>query len=293
MNEKQLQTLKNRIIIGNEGRKFEFKQELPLSSKPEKAKFAQIVSAVANSPGGKGYIVIGVIDKKNRKGTTLDDALQNIEYDYDIYNNMISDALKEYVHPIPNVIYEEIEIIKNKKIGVITIQTSKDRPHEIKRESDKITEGIYIRRGTGTFRATRDEIMSMTDKSIRTPLIINMAREFTEWQLQEMNVAKIDTSYIIPSPYQKIEFDMNMPLAQQVKGICDELPLTNDEWETLDIIVNLPGLAPAAAAILAEMHGRMGHFPDILVLKKSTVSPNEFVFSEVVHLQGIRNEARV
>lgn len=293
MNEQQLQRLKNRIIIGNEGRKFEFKQELPLSSKPEKAKFAQIVSAIANSAGGRGYIFVGVIDKKHRKGSSLDDALQGIEYDYDTYNNLISDALKDYVNPIPDVIYEEIEIIENKKIGIITIQTSKDRPHEIKRESDKITEGIYIRRGTGTFRATRDEIMSMTDKSIRTPLIINMARDFTEWQLKEMHLAKIDTSYIIPSPYRKIEFDMDIPLDRQVKDICDELPLTNEEWETLDIIVNLPGLAPAAAAILAEMHGRMGHFPDILVLKKSIESPNEFVFSGIVHLQGIRNDARV
>jgi len=51
-------------------------------------------------------------------------------------------------------------------------------------------------------------------------------------------------------------------------------------------IINLPGYAPASVVLIAELHGRMGHFPTIIRLKRVKGSlPHVFDVKEVVNLQ--------
>jgi hypothetical protein len=58
--------------------------------------------------------------------------------------------------------------------------------------------------------------------------------------------------------------------------------------------VNPPGLAPATAALLAELHGRMGYFPSILRLRPvSGTTPTRYEVAEIINLQALRDAARL
>lgn len=89
------------------------------------------------------------------------------------------------------------------------------------------------------------------------------------------------------------QVDVALPFAEQVRAILDTPVLSAVEWQTLPLVVNLPGLAPLAAALLAELHGRMGYFPTILRLRPVNGStPTRYEVAEVINLHAIRETAR-
>ena len=82
-------------------------------------------------------------------------------------------------------------------------------------------------------------------------------------------------------------------LMEQIVTIVDAVELTSEEWQTLPIIVNPPGFAPAAFVLLAELHGRMGHFPTLLRLRPVVGSvPTSYEVAELLNLQTVREEDR-
>ncbi len=90
-----------------------------------------------------------------------------------------------------------------------------------------------------------------------------------------------------------VHVQLGQPLAQQVAELADRAGLTPEEWQTLPLVVNPPGYAPATAALLAEMHGRMGGFPALLWLRPVAGSAvPRFEVAEVVNLQAMREAAR-
>jgi len=55
----------------------------------------------------------------------------------------------------------------------------------------------------------------------------------------------------------------------------------------------LPSLNYAAAVLLAELHGRMGHFPAILRLRPiAGALVTEYDVAEIINLEAVRAEAR-
>lgn len=89
------------------------------------------------------------------------------------------------------------------------------------------------------------------------------------------------------------QFDHARPFAPQVAALADAANLSPDEWQTAPLLVNLPGYAPAAGCLLAEIHGRSGHFPALLRLSPVPGSvPTIYAVSEVINLQDVRDAAR-
>ncbi len=73
----------------------------------------------------------------------------------------------------------------------------------------------------------------------------------------------------------------------------DEIGLSSVEWQTKPLIINPPGYAPAAVELLAELHGRMGHFPAVLRLRPVPESnPPQYEVAEIINLQAVRDQAR-
>lgn len=90
-----------------------------------------------------------------------------------------------------------------------------------------------------------------------------------------------------------VQLDEQQPLAPQLRRLLDELGLAPLEWQSLPILVNLPGYAPAAACLLAELHGRMGHFPTVVHIRRRAGStPTVYEAGEVLDLQVVREAAR-
>ncbi len=89
------------------------------------------------------------------------------------------------------------------------------------------------------------------------------------------------------------QFDEQQPFAPQMNALLAQIDLTPAQWQGEPILVVLPSLNFIAAALLAELHGRMGYFPPAVRTKPvAGAVPRQFEVAEILDLQAIREEAR-
>jgi hypothetical protein len=251
---------------------------------------------MANTPGGVGYVVIGVRDRRNRAaangdGSTIETVVCGIDHDPEIFGRQVQQALADASHPVPPIRYEVLDVPgTDKHIGVIVVELSADRPHELTRDSEGIRRGCYVRRGADTFLATRDELRAMFDPANAAAVLLNFAHPTTGEQLDGL---RAETGiWILEVIKIDVHFDDDRGYTEQISEIVDAAGLTEDDWQTLPLIVNVPAFAYIAAGVIAEIHGRAGYFPTILRLRRAPDDNTRFLFAEPIKLQDIRNTAR-
>jgi len=89
------------------------------------------------------------------------------------------------------------------------------------------------------------------------------------------------------------QLDLDVPFAEHATRLAEAAGLTPAQWQTEPLLVALPALNFAAAALLAEIHGRCGYFPPIVRLKPVTGAlPPRYEVAEIVNLHAIREAAR-
>lgn len=122
-------------------------------------------------------------------------------------------------------------------------------------------------------------------------IILNFAHPLTQRQLDK--IATLVGS--VPDKVQDIrsQFELDQPLSQQIIHLLDNLGITAQQWQAGGWLIVLPSLNYAAAVLLAELHGRMGHFPAIVRLRPVTNAlVTEYDVAEIINLEVIRAEAR-
>jgi hypothetical protein len=122
-------------------------------------------------------------------------------------------------------------------------------------------------------------------------VVLNFSHPITPEQQAEIErLAGQPVERVLEVP---VQIDHEAPLAPQIVALAEATGLSLDEWQTLPLLVNLPSLALAAGALLAELHGRMGHFPTVLHLRPETSGPTTvFVVAGLENLQTLRDVAR-
>lgn len=146
MNIQKLEELLSR----SEYEKLDFKLDFNIDKEYSKREFVKDVTAIANSKGGRGYIIFGVEDKKKEiVGVTA--------------NKLEEERIQQLIcgrcdPPVP-IRFEEI-FYKGKKLFVLTIFKSSQKPHQILQ-----TGTFYIRRGSTTDVARRYEVASMLQEN--------------------------------------------------------------------------------------------------------------------------------
>lgn len=109
------------LLKQDEGPKLDFKASLSLSTESEKKEITRDVIAMANSRGGRGYIIYGVEDKTKRvigvnPGYYKEEQIQQI-----IYNRCDP--------PVP-ISVEFIEY-EGKLLAVLSVYKSSHQPHQM------------------------------------------------------------------------------------------------------------------------------------------------------------------
>jgi len=90
-----------------------------------------------------------------------------------------------------------------------------------------------------------------------------------------------------------VQIDRARPLAEAAVELAEAAGLAPADWQTRSLLVNPPGLAPLALALIAELHGRSGHFPAILNIRPlAGATPPRYEVAETVNLQALRDAAR-
>lgn len=135
------------LLKNDEGFKLDFKLKLNLELDSEKKEFVKDVIAIANTPGGRGYIIFGVEDQ-TRRIVGLDEVPEHIE-------ERIQQIIANRATPPVPVRFDLLQI-EDKKIGVVTIFKSMQVPHQMLQ-----TGAFYIRRGSTTDKANRHEVANM------------------------------------------------------------------------------------------------------------------------------------
>ena len=91
-----------------------------------------------------------------------------------------------------------------------------------------------------------------------------------------------------------VQINQTEPLEPQITAIVDSVGLSSKEWQTRPLLINPPGYAPAAFVLLAELHGRIGHFPSLIRLRPVAGStPTIYEAAELINLQAVREQARL
>ena len=122
-------------------------------------------------------------------------------------------------------------------------------------------------------------------------LILNFSHPFTDEQSTQ--TAELAESAIDEIRTIRVQIDQESALEPQVRAIVDSVGLTSGEWQTRQLLINPPGYAPAAFVLLAELHGRIGHFPTLIRLRpRPGGAVTTFEVAELLNLHTIREESR-
>jgi hypothetical protein len=121
-------------------------------------------------------------------------------------------------------------------------------------------------------------------------LLLNYAHPITDDQAHQLEAALGGRPDIRDIPAQ---VDRTRSLAEVAAALADGAGLSPQEWQTTPLLLNPPGLASVALALIAEIHGRSGYFVPIVNVRPVAGSmPPRYEIGEIVALQDLRDTAR-
>jgi hypothetical protein len=121
-------------------------------------------------------------------------------------------------------------------------------------------------------------------------LILNFTHPLTLDHITQIELlahAHVDNIRTIP-----VQINQKASLEAQIHDLVDAAHLSSEEWQTHQLLINPPGYAPAAFVLLAELHGRMGHFPTLIRMRPKPGAVTTYEVAELLNLQTIREESR-
>lgn len=121
-------------------------------------------------------------------------------------------------------------------------------------------------------------------------LILNFTHPLT--QEQRTQIEALADMFIEEVRTIPVQINQNEPLEPQITAIVDTVGLSSEEWQTRPLLINPPGYAPAAFVLLAQLHGRIGHFPALIRLRAKQEPKTTYEVAELLNLQTIREQAR-
>lgn len=144
---------KLKSLIGkNEGRKLDFKLKIDLDTETGKKELAKDVCAIANSKGGRGYIIVGIQDKTH--------VIEGIDRERFVTEEQLQQVVSSRCEP-PIPISVDIYDIEDKSVGVITIFNGDQKPYQIREHGS-----FYIRRGSTTDTMRKQELVSAFQENL-------------------------------------------------------------------------------------------------------------------------------
>ena len=171
MNKKKLLSL----IQQREGTKLDFKLKIDITSESGKKELAKDVCAMANSKGGRGYLIIGIEDRTKR--------IVGINKTKSLDEEKIQQVISSRCEP-PIPITVEVVDVDGIDVGIITIFDGGQKPYQIKE-----TGAFHIRRGSITDIMRKSELVAAFEENqlltVETCQIVNSNAEFLNMALVE------------------------------------------------------------------------------------------------------------
>lgn len=148
MDKKKLMSL----IRKEEGPKLDFKLKLDLSNEMGKKELTKDICAIANSNGGRGYIIVGIQDKTKK--------IFGINNNNLFTEEQIQQIITSRCEP-PIPLQVDFLFVDNKKISVISIYDGGQRPYQVRENG-----AFYIRRGSTTDTMRKQELIALLEENL-------------------------------------------------------------------------------------------------------------------------------
>lgn len=139
------------LLKKDEGTKLDFKQRIDIFLESGKKELAKDICAIANSRGGRGYLVIGVEDKTKKVI-----GIETSEFKEEQLQQIISSRCEP---PIPISI--DYVLYQNKDLAIITIYDGGQKPYQLRENG-----AFYIRRGSTTDTMRKEELISCLQENL-------------------------------------------------------------------------------------------------------------------------------
>jgi len=121
-------------------------------------------------------------------------------------------------------------------------------------------------------------------------LLLNFSHPLTDVQLAAIaENAGLSIQEVREIP---VQFDLGLSFVTQAAALVDSAGLTPRACQTQPLLINIHGNATIAAVMLAELHGRAGHFPAIIRLKPAEGPLGVYEFAEIINMEALRIAAR-
>jgi hypothetical protein len=295
MSEVLWRRIKRYVETGHENSKVDLKETIQLEGRGRE-EFVKDVTAIANTPGGDGFLILGVRDAKDRQTNDPADYVPGFSTpgNSDAFQRQMIDTLSTFCNRVPPIEYIEFpHPALDRTIGVVVIRRSTQRPHSLIRGTGQLEiHDVWIRRGTASYRASPDETYDMRRRSTELPasIVVNLGgHPLTDEQRAEIR----EHTYIQEEITCPAHFG-SPPLLPQIETLIKRIGLTLDEWQSSEpsILLVLPGLSPPASAFLAYIHGLRGGFPKVVWLHPHPDDSARYVLGEILNLQQLRDKAR-
>lgn len=140
------------LIKREEGTKLDFKLKLELYSETGKKELTKDICAIANSSGGRGYIIVGIEDKSKN--------IIGIQEENMFKEEQVQQIITTRCEP-PIPIEVDFFEIKNKRIGVISIYDGDQKPYQVRDNG-----AFYIRRGSTTDVMRKQELIALFEENL-------------------------------------------------------------------------------------------------------------------------------
>ncbi|OFI07434.1 divergent AAA domain protein [Clostridium acetireducens DSM 10703] len=139
------------LIKKEEGPKLDFKQKIDLVTESGRKELAKDICAIANSKGGRGYLIIGIEDKtKNIVG------IEDLKISEEQVQQIVSSRIDPPVPVNLETIYYE-----NKKLISITVFDGPQKPYQLRDNG-----AFYVRRGSTNDVMRKQEIISALQENL-------------------------------------------------------------------------------------------------------------------------------
>src|ERR1700682_3551894 len=121
-------------------------------------------------------------------------------------------------------------------------------------------------------------------------LLLNFTHPLTD--AQRAHIEALAGTSIEEERTIRVQIRHEEALEPQIAAIVERVGLSSLAWQTRPLLINPPGYAPAAFVLLAELHGRIGHFPSLVRLRPKSGPVPTYEIAELLNLQAVRDSAR-
>ena len=123
--------------------------------------------------------------------------------------------------------------------------------------------------------------------------VLNFTHPLTDQHMFDIGIMLEQDLETLEQVVVPCSINFEVPIEAQIVALVDAVGFSASQWQADGFVLNLPALSMAAAAVLAEIHGRCGYWPPVVLMRRAEGGPPiRFEAYAILNLGDLRDAAR-